>query len=119
MRSGKRKHKTPVKDYYAVLGVTHSASVGEIRRAFRKLAQDAHPDRNASPDAREKFQELVEAYHALKAPDKRNEFDARIIAEYCASLVGNFEEPGKNKKIPTVEFYRILGKSPVRKSTSH
>lgn len=85
-----RKSYGPLKDYYAILGVERSADLEEIRRAFRKQAQDTHPDRNLSPDAKTRFQELGEAYQVLKSEEKRNNYDARIISEYCESLVGTF-----------------------------
>ncbi len=107
----KKKHQAPLKDYYAVLGVSHSASQTKIKQAFRSLAQECHPDRNASPEAKERFQELVEAYQVLKVADKRNLLDARIISEFCTSFIGSFEDPDdKVKKKPRSEFQRILRK---------
>ncbi len=109
----KRKKKPPkvLKDYYAILGVPHGASRKVIQQAFRKLAQEYHPDRSTSADAKERFQELVEAYQVLKAPDKRDQFDARIISEFCSSFVGSFtEEADEPKKKRKSEFHRILGK---------
>ncbi len=64
------------RDYYEVLGVTKDASSDEIKKAYRKLAQQHHPDRN--PDdatAEEKFKEAAEAYSVLSDPDKRAAFD--------------------------------------------
>jgi len=105
-----RSHK-PLKDYYAILGVPPEATQKTIQQAFRKLAQACHPDRDTSADAKERFQELVEAYQVLKAPDKRGEFDARVIAEFCDSFIGNFsEDTAKPKKPPKPEFYRLLKK---------
>lgn len=48
------------KDYYKVLGVDKKASDKEIKKAFRKLALQLHPDKNKSPDAEEKFREIAE-----------------------------------------------------------
>ncbi len=107
----KKKNQKPLKDYYAILGVPQSASQKAIQQAFRKLAQDCHPDRSTSADAKERFQELVEAYQVLKAPGKRDQFDARIISEFCASFVGSFtEDMAEPKKKPKSEFHRILRK---------
>jgi len=106
----KRKNSAPLKDFYAILGVARNAELKEIRRAFRKLAQDMHPDRNPSPDAKARFQELGEAYKILKSEDMRNDYDARIIAEYCEALVGSFEAKGKKEKKYKTELHRILGK---------
>ncbi len=106
------KHHEPLKDYYAILGVSKGASQKAIQQAFRGLAQACHPDVNQSPDATNKFQELVEAYQALKAPEKRNQFDARIIGEFCKSYLGSFqqEEKEKPKEKPKPEFFRLLKK---------
>ncbi len=48
------------KDYYKVLGLDRKASDKEIKKAFRKLALQLHPDKNKSPDAEEKFREIAE-----------------------------------------------------------
>ncbi len=110
MGKRKRNNSAPLKDFYAILGVAHNAGLKEIRQAFRKLAQDMHPDRNPSPDAKAKFQELGEAYKVLKSEENRNDYDAQVIAEYCASLIGSFERKGKKEKTYKSEFHRILGK---------
>lgn len=62
-------------DYYEVLGVARNASEEEIRRAFRKLAFQCHPDRNRDPKAEEKFKEINEAYQVLSDPEKRRRYD--------------------------------------------
>ena len=62
-------------DYYEVLGVARNASEEEIRRAFRRLAFQYHPDRNREPKAEEKFKEINEAYQVLSDPDKRRRYD--------------------------------------------
>jgi molecular chaperone DnaJ len=63
------------RDYYEVLGVSRTASVDEIKSAFRKLARQFHPDVNKEPDAEEKFKEINEAYGVLSDPDKRARYD--------------------------------------------
>ena len=66
----------PVKrDYYEVLGIGRNAANEEIRKAFRKLAFEYHPDRNHEDGAAEKFKEVNEAYEVLSDPDKRAAYD--------------------------------------------
>ncbi|MDP3064201.1 MAG: molecular chaperone DnaJ [Chloroflexota bacterium] len=63
------------RDYYAVLSVSRQAGEEEIRKAFRKLAMEYHPDRNKNPDAAERFKEVNEAYQVLTDPEKRARYD--------------------------------------------
>ena len=70
------------KDYYKILGVERSASADEIRKAYRKLAMQYHPDRNqGNKQAEEKFKEINEAYQALSDPQKRARYD-QLGSEY-------------------------------------
>ena len=66
---------TRKRDYYEVLGVARSASDEEIKRAFRKLALEYHPDRNKSAGAAEKFKQVNEAYQVLTDSTKRVSYD--------------------------------------------
>ena len=63
------------RDYYEVLGITRDASQEEIKKKYRKLAMEYHPDRNKSPDAQDKFKEISEAYAVLSDPDKKEKYD--------------------------------------------
>jgi molecular chaperone DnaJ len=63
------------KDFYALLGVAKSASADEIKKAYRKLALQYHPDRNPGKDAEDKFKDIGEAYAVLSDKDKRAEYD--------------------------------------------
>ncbi len=63
------------RDYYEVLGISKSASADEIKKAYRKLALEWHPDRNKSPNANEKFKEINEAYAVVSDPKKKETYD--------------------------------------------
>lgn len=64
------------KDYYKTLGVARTASADEIKRAYRKLARQFHPDKNRTPGAEERFKEINEANEVLSDPEKRKAYDA-------------------------------------------
>jgi len=93
------------RDYYDVLGVSRTASQEEIRRAYRRLARQSHPDVNKEPDAENRFKEISEAYDVLGDAEKRSAYD-RFGADWRAAReagataagggrrrAGGFEDP--------------------------
>ncbi len=74
------------KDYYKALGVPKDASASDIKKAYRKLARDLHPDKN--PGGEERFKEVSEAYDVLSDATKRKEYDE------ARSLFGSGHRPG-------------------------
>src|SRR5947208_245974 len=66
---------TTERDYYELLGVSRNASESEIKKAFRSLARELHPDVSDAPDAEERFREVVEAYEVLSKSETRQLYD--------------------------------------------
>src|SRR5215210_8490602 len=62
-------------DHYKTLGVDRKASQEEIKKAYRKLARQYHPDTNKDPGADERFKRISEAYDVLGDPEKRKRYD--------------------------------------------
>jgi len=115
------------RDYYAILGVPRSASDDEIKRAFRRLALELHPDVNPSPDAKERFQELNAAYQVLSDPVRRSVYDRMRTARHAPAAAPYrppspahassspprpgtpgpmpFQKAARRKLIPTIELW--------------
>jgi molecular chaperone DnaJ len=62
-------------DYYAVLGIRRDASAEEIKKAYRRLARELHPDVNPDPQTQERFKEITQAYEVLSDTEKRQMYD--------------------------------------------
>ena len=75
------------KDYYKTLGVPKTASAEEIKKAFRKLARQHHPDVNKKPEAEKRFKEINEAHEVLSDPEKRKRYD--VVGPDFARYAGN------------------------------
>src|SRR3954469_22111455 len=85
------------KDYYKILGVERTASEDDVKKAYRKLARKYHPDVSKEANAKEKFQEVSEAYETLKDKDKRGAYDN----------LGRFN-PGQDFR-PSEDWYQRFG----------
>ena len=79
-----------MKDYYEILGVDRDAGPEEIKKAFRRLARETHPDANpGDPGAEDRFREVAEAYEVLSDPQKRARYDRGETLEF-GDLFANF-----------------------------
>jgi len=77
------------KDYYRTLGVSESATPEDLKKAFRRLARDSHPDANPDdPTAEARFREIAEAYEVLSDPDKRRAYDRGETLDFGDLLSG-------------------------------
>jgi molecular chaperone DnaJ len=86
---------TQTKDFYRVLGVAENASADEIKKSYRKLAKQYHPDAHPNdPAAAEKFKEISEAYSVLSDDDKRKQYDQM---RRFGSLGGFARQPGGSR----------------------
>ncbi|MDW7977855.1 MAG: DnaJ domain-containing protein [Candidatus Caldarchaeum sp.] len=95
------------KDYYEILGVPRNATKEEIKRAYRKLALQYHPDRNKSPEAEEKFKEISEAYAVLVDDEKRKLYD--MYGQAGVSRTYSTEDLFRSTWFDFDELFRDLG----------
>lgn len=82
-----------MKDYYQILGIHHSAQGADIKRAYRRLAVQYHPDKNPDPKAEALFKEIAEAYDVLSDPHKKVEYDLKRQTPFTALVVREQAEP--------------------------
>lgn len=86
-------------DHYEMLGVNRKASADEIRRAYRRLALNIHPDRSNAPDAAERFTRLTQAYEVLRDQDARRRYDEDLSrAEYRPPSAPSPQRPAPKAK---------------------
>lgn len=99
------------RDYYEILGVAKSATADEIKKAYRKVAMQYHPDRNpGDKSAEEKFKEAAEAYEVLSDQDKRAQYDRFGHAGMSGAGRGGFNGgPGMNMDDIFSQFGDIFG----------
>lgn len=83
-------------DYYAILGVRRDASADEVKRAYRRLARELHPDVNPDPETQDRFKEITQAYEVLSDPKKREMYDlgADPFASGAGAGAGGFGGAG-------------------------
>jgi molecular chaperone DnaJ len=93
-------------DYYELLGVGRTASADDIKKAFRKLAMQYHPDRNHSKEAERKFKDVNHAYDILKDPDKRAAYDRYGPAAFEGGAPGG---PGGGFQGQGFDFGSVFG----------
>jgi DnaJ-class molecular chaperone len=112
-----------IKNYYAILGISHSANSEEIRSAFKKLAIQWHPDKNLSRDTKSQMQEINEAYLVLKS-ENRKRYDLVYhqyfgISQQPESKVTSEKRTKENLDFETVaEQYRQEAINYTKKSLS-
>ncbi len=100
------------RDFYEILGVSKTASADEIKKAYRKVAMQFHPDRNpGNKEAEEKFKEAAEAYEVLSDADKKSQYDRYGHAGVSGNGRGGFGGGGHNMNMDDIfsQFGDIFG----------
>ena len=98
------------RDYYEILGISKSVTADEIKKAYRKVAMQFHPDRNPGDHtAEEKFKEAAEAYEVLSDPDKRAQYDRFGHSAFASGRGGGFSAHDMNMEDIFSQFGDIFG----------
>src|ERR1700712_1176416 len=98
------------RDYYEILGVSKSASADEIKKAYRKVAMQYHPDRNpGDKSSEEKFKEAAEAYEILSDSDKKAQYDRYGHAGVAGNGRGGYSGGGMNMEDIFSQFGDVFG----------
>ena len=84
------------KDYYKVLGIEKSAKYEDVKKAYRTLALQWHPDKNKDPSALQKFKDISEAYQVLSDKQKRSDYDYASTQKQTNKTVNKFNQPNIN-----------------------
>merc|ERR1719387_2071229 len=103
------------KDLYGALGLTEDAEEGEIKRAYRKLSKDLHPDKNPSPEARQQFNDVRDAYEILSSPESKILFDTGGMEAIQEHKKGQVQkgETSQNSVTVTLEMLYSGAEHPV------
>jgi len=91
-------------DYYKTLGLKDTASIPEVKKAFRTLAKTLHPDKNKEPGAEAKFRKVLEAYEVLSDEDKKREYDAMRRGGGGSRSGSNFNSFGRGTRARNFDF---------------
>ena len=84
---------------YEILEIKRGATQQEVKKAYRRLVKDHHPDKNKAPDAQDKFVKLTKAYELLSDPERRRMYDNHGVTE---------DSPNFNKKHDYSQYNRLI-----------